>query len=157
MKKKEEVRREVKIEERERSSMKKKEEVRKGVRRFEVVVFEEEVIEVMSGVEDISEFDRNVLKDCIIEGISGGMMDYGRLGELLYVREVKIEEKERNKMKVFEVSLKEEKFEELKRRVERMLEMESTNSQIIRECFFIEEFMRDSLDLRDSVTIREIL
>jgi len=72
-------------------------------------------------------------------------------------KEVKVEERERNKMKVFEVSLKEEKFEELKRRVERMLEMESTNSQIIRECFFIEEFMRDSLDLRDSVTIREIL
>jgi len=71
-------------------------------------------------------------------------------------REVKIEEKERSKMKVFEVSLKEEKFEELKRKVEDMLEMESTSSQIIRECFFIEEFMRDSLDLREYVTIKEI-
>jgi len=68
--------------------MKKKEEVRREVRRFEVVVFEEEVVELMRKVEDVSEFDGSMLKECIIEGISESMIDYDRLRELVHVREV---------------------------------------------------------------------
>ena len=59
-------------------------------------------------------------------------------------------------MKTFVVRIEEKDFDELKRRLEEMIECELSDIGVVREVFYLEDQYVDDLDLRENVQVSQI-